>query len=155
MADAAPLPEGWSKHFSNTWKKDYWSDPRHLLPRVKFETIGAQLVRRKVGRNTITGGVPVTVTVTEPITCYRSREGLFSVCLASGNQRRSSYRPALVRRCAPRRAPQLPADLNIPLLHRFNAKTGKQSWEPPAAEAASGHPQVPAEAQPETRNPKP
>jgi len=35
----------------------------------------------KVGRNTVTSGGPVTVTVTEPIPCYRSREGLFSVCL--------------------------------------------------------------------------
>ena len=34
------------------------------------------------------------VTVTKPIPCYRSREGLVSVCLASGNQRRSCY-PAL------------------------------------------------------------
>jgi len=46
----------------------------------------------KVGRNTVTGGGPVTVTVTEPIPCYRSREGLFSVCLARGNQLRSCYR---------------------------------------------------------------
>jgi len=46
----------------------------------------------KVGRNTVTSEGPVTVTVTEPIPCYRSSEGLFSVCLASGNQRRSCYR---------------------------------------------------------------
>ena len=53
----------------------------------------AKLVpRSKVGRNTVTSGGPVTVTVTEPIPCYRSREGLFSVCLASGNQRRSCFR---------------------------------------------------------------
>ena len=44
----------------------------------------------KVGRNTVTSGG--SVTVTEPIPCYRSREGLFSLCLASGNQRRSCYR---------------------------------------------------------------
>ena len=46
----------------------------------------------KVGRNTVTSGGPVTVTVTEPIPCYLSREGLFYVCMASGNQRRSCYR---------------------------------------------------------------
>ena len=46
----------------------------------------------KVGRNTVTSGGPVTVTVTEPIPCYRSREGILSVCLARGSQRRSCYR---------------------------------------------------------------
>jgi len=46
----------------------------------------------QVGRNTVASGVPVTVTVTQPIPCYRSREGLISVCLASGNQRRSCCR---------------------------------------------------------------
>ena len=46
----------------------------------------------KVGRNTVTSGGPVTVAVTEPIPCYSSSEGLFSVCLASGNQRRSCHR---------------------------------------------------------------
>ena len=45
----------------------------------------------KVGRNTVTSGGPGTVTVTEPIPCYRFGEGLFTVCLASGNQRRSCY----------------------------------------------------------------
>ena len=44
------------------------------------------------GGKVVTGGGPVTVTVTEPIPSYRSREGLFSVCLASGNQRWSCYR---------------------------------------------------------------
>jgi len=97
MADAAPLPEGWSKHFSNTWKKDYWSGARHLPPRIPKQ------------------------------------------------------RWCAVRRYAPKRTPQLPADLNIPLLHRFNAKTGKQSWEIPVAEAASGNPQVPAVAVGEKR----
>ena len=48
--------------------------------------------RNKVGRNSVTSGGHVTVTVTEPIPCYRSWEGLFYVCLASGNQRRSCYR---------------------------------------------------------------
>jgi len=48
--------------------------------------------RLKGWRNTVTSGGPVTVTVTEPIPCYRSREGLLSVCLAIGNQRRSCYR---------------------------------------------------------------
>jgi len=57
MADAEPLPEGWSKHFSKSWQKDYW----------------------------------------------------------------------------------------------FNAKTGKQSWEPPAADAASEQPEVPAAAVGEKR----
>ena len=48
-----------------------------------------RIAEGKVGRNTVTGGGPITVTVTEPIPCHRSREGLLSVCLASGNQRRS------------------------------------------------------------------
>ena len=41
----------------------------------------------QVGCSTVTSGGPVTDTVTEPIPPDRSREGLFSVCLASGNQR--------------------------------------------------------------------
>jgi len=52
----------------------------------------ADLPENKVGRNTVTSGGPVTVTVTEPIPCHRSREDLSYVCLASGNQRRSCYR---------------------------------------------------------------
>ena len=46
----------------------------------------------QVGRNTVTSGSPVTVTVTEPIPCYRRYCCLFSVCLVSGNQRRSCCR---------------------------------------------------------------
>ena len=46
----------------------------------------------KVGRNTVNSGGPVTVAVMEPIPCYSSSEGLFSVCLASGYQRRSCLR---------------------------------------------------------------
>jgi len=61
-------------------------------------SVGRSDVVSKVGRNTVTSGGPVTVTVTEPIPCYRSREGLFYVCLASGNQRRSCYRSSLCYR---------------------------------------------------------
>ena len=43
-------------------------------------------------RNTVNRGGPVTVTVTEPIPCYRRSQGLFYVCLASGNQGMSFYR---------------------------------------------------------------
>ena len=49
-------------------------------------------MRSEVGRNTVTSGGPVTVIVTGPIPCYRSRVGLSSMCLASGNQRRSCSR---------------------------------------------------------------
>ena len=62
--------------------------PVHPAPVHPAALFSAHLYN-KVGRNTVTSGGPATVTVTEPIPCYRSREGLFTVCLASGNQRRS------------------------------------------------------------------
>ena len=66
----------------------------------------------KVGRNTFTSGGPVTVTVTEPIPCYRSREGLFYVCLTSGNQRRSCYRSRPNRMSPTGNEPLLPFPKN-------------------------------------------
>ena len=68
----------------------------------------------RLGR--VTSGGPVTVTVTEPIPCYRSREGLFYVCLASGNQRRSCYRSrgtSLCYRSLKKTTPSLDATSNL------------------------------------------
>ena len=82
---------------------------RHL--QVKHPSSGSVCgTGTKAGRNTVTSGGPVTVTVTEPIPCYRSREGRFYVCLASGNQRGSCYRErASVTAPPPKTRPALDA----------------------------------------------
>ena len=82
---------------SSRWSKEFVRSPH---PRHSPSRPGTPpLPRPKVGRNMVTSGGPVR-------SCYRYRngadvllppvtgssDGLFSVCLASGNQRRSCYR---------------------------------------------------------------
>jgi len=110
------------------------------------QTYGGRVgIDNKVGRNTVTGGGPVTVTVTEPIPCYRFREGLFSVCLASGNQRRSCYhsrerasatvppkklRPALIdKRLAPSPCQAMLSEIDADMQQQLTTKPGNMQQE--------------------------
>ena len=92
----------------------------------------------KVGRNTVTSGGPVTAT--KPIPCYRSSEGLFSVCLASGNQRRSCYRS---RERAPARWPAHALWFARQQLHRRAQSVQDISRRPSSIPASVGGTKVP------------